>query len=117
MLFKRTPSLSWWRFASAMALFFLPLGFVVFVLARESDPAQIAVLMFVSASAVGYVALRWRALRKQFNGDAATAAAAIKQNPFGLAVGSPRLFIVWWLCTSLVVITATITWAIWNTLH
>jgi hypothetical protein len=116
MLFKRTPSLSWWRFAIGMAFFFLPLGFVFFVLARESDPAQIAVVMFVSASAVGYVALRWRALRKQFNGDADTAAAAIKQNPFA-AVGSPRLFIVWWLCTSLVVIAAAITWALWNTLH
>lgn len=117
MLFKRTPSLSWWRFAIGMALFLLPLGFVVFVLARESDPAQIAFLMFVSASAVGYAALRWRALRRQFNGDAITAAAAIKQNLFGTAIGSPRLLIVWVLCTSLVAIAAAITWALWNTLH
>lgn len=117
MLFKRTPSLGWWRFAIGMAFFFLPLGFVFFVLARESDPAQIAVLMFMSASAVGYAALRWRALRKRFKGDADTTAAAIKQNPFGLAIGSPRLLIVWVLCTSLVAITAAIAWALWNKLH
>lgn len=117
MLFKRTPSLSWWRFASAMVIALLPLGFMVFVLAREDDPAQIAFLVFMSASAVGYAALRWRALRKQFDGDADAAATAIRQNLFGLATGSPRLFVAWVLGTSLVAIVSVIAWALWNKLQ
>lgn len=117
MLFKRTPSLSWWRFAGAMVIALLPLGFMVLVLARENDPAQIAFLVFMSASAVGYAALRWHALRTQFNGDAQAAAAAIRQNLFGVAIGSPRVFVAWVLGTSLVAIVSAIAWALWNKLQ
>lgn len=117
MLFEGRASLSWWRFVGGMAFFFLPLGFVFFVLARESDPAQVALLIFISASAVGYAALRWRGLRKQFNGDADAAATAIRRNPFGLATGSPRLLVVWVASTSLVAIVSVIAWAFWRTLR
>ena len=114
MLFKRKPSLSWWRFTGAMTVALLPLGFLVFVLGRESDPFGAALLIFLSASAVAYAAVRWRALRQTFNGDADAAAAAIRQNLFGQVFGSPRLFVVWVLCNSLVMMAAVIAWALWT---
>ena len=114
MLFKRKPSLSWWRFAGAMTVALLPLGFLVFVLGNKSDPFGAVLLIFMLASAVGYAAVRWRALRQTFNRDAAAAAAAIRQNLLGQAFGSPRLFVVWVLSSSLVVIAAAIAWALWT---
>jgi len=117
MLFKRKASLSWWRFAGGMVFALLPLAFILFVLKREDDLIGTALLLFMATSAVAYAALRWHQIRKQFNRDADAAAAAISQNPFGLAFGSPRTFIVWLLVTSLIVIASVFAWALWHELQ
>ena len=117
MLFEGRASLSWWRFVGGMAFVLLPLGFIAYVLVREGESFQVIVLLMVSVSAVAYAALRWRGLRKQFNGDADAAATAIRRNPFGLATGSPRLLVVWVASTSLVAIVSVIAWAFWRTLR
>lgn len=117
MLFKRKASLSWWRFAGAMVIFLLPMAFILFVLERESDLLGAAPVLFVLASAVAYGALRWHQMRKQFSGDADAAAAAIRQSLFGLALGSPRTFIVWLLVSSLIVIASVLAWALWHELQ
>lgn len=117
MLFKRKASLSWWRFAGGMLLFLLPLAFILFVLKREDDLIGMALLLFMAASAVAYAALRWHQMRKQFSGDADAAAAAISQNPFGLAFGPPRTFSVWLLVTSLIVIGSVLACALWHELR
>ncbi|HEV7269401.1 hypothetical protein [Pseudoxanthomonas sp.] len=117
MLFKRKASLSWWRFAGGMVFALLPLAFILFVLTREDDFLDSAPVLFLVAAAVAYAALRWHQMRKQFNGDADAAAAAIRQNPFGLAFGSPRTFIVWLLVTSLIVIASVFAWALWHELQ
>ena len=117
MLFKRKASLSWWRFAGAMVIFLFPLAFILFVLKRENDLIGTTLLLFMAASAVAYAALRWHQIRKQFSGDADAAAAAISQNPFGLAFGSPRTFIVWLLVTSLIVIGSVLAWVLWHELQ
>lgn len=116
MLFKRKASLSWWRFAVGMMFALLPLAFVFFVLKREDHSFGVA-LLFIAASAVAYMALRWHQIRAQFKGDADAAAAAIRQNPFGLVLGSPRTFIVFALVIPLVIMTALIAWTLWNKLH
>lgn len=117
MRFKRKASLSWWRFAGAMVIFLIPLAFILFVLKREDDFLHSAPVLFLVASAVAYAALRWHQMRKQFSGDADAAAAAIRQNLFGLAFGLPRTFIVWLLVTSLIVIASVLAWALWHELQ
>ena len=116
MLFKRKASLSWWRFAGGMVFALLPLAFILLVLKREDHPFGIA-LLFIAAFAVGYMALRWHQIRTQFRGDADAAAAATRQNPFGLVFGSPRTFILFALVIPPVIMVALIAWTLWNKLH
>ena len=117
MYLQGKPSLSWWRFAGGMALALLPIALVIGILLDEGETYSVVAAAWCLVSSVGYAAMRWHAVRKQFKGDAVEAMAAMRQDPFALMRGSRRMSILWVLVTSLTGIVGTIVWALWNKLQ